>query len=489
MNQANYNTQRVHLVNIVITVILVFLICAPHVIEKGIAESRLYVMAGVAVLVVSVVAFLLPINNYPKGFLLSFIPSLVMIILFFVDGFTLGKHYIILLTIAMITLYFKKELIIALGVFLDLAYLILYLFFPEKLMGANNNFFVVLFVMNAMVVLLYLLTQWGRQLIDDARQKELEAKGLVDKLKSTFASMETAADLLDEHITKFRGEIDSIYQSSRDIVKSAEQVGAGIQEEASSVNIINDSMGQSVAKMDHIFTVAEDIMKKSEDMNKKVQEGWNKINQVTDYMDSVGTTISNTNATVSDLQASLERVNALLASIKEIADQTNLLALNAAIESARAGEHGKGFAIVAEEVRKLAEQSAQITENIQIVTEELFSKSKDAKAKSAQGEMAITEGRRLLWEIANYFEEMKNTFTDIFERLLMERSEIEQAKNKFITIQNQIENVAAISEENAASTEEIISTLENEYELIASINKSIVEINNLSKKLRELTKS
>ncbi|MFC5560123.1 methyl-accepting chemotaxis protein [Ureibacillus thermophilus] len=488
MVQVSYNTQRVHKINVAVTIIVVFLVCGPHFQEKGFEGSKLYLLAGSLVLLVSIITYLLPIHKYAKGFLLSLIPSIVIVTLFLMDGFTLGKHYIIILSIAMVTLYFKKELILALGLFLDIAYLAIYFFSPEKLIGANNNFAVIFFVMNAMVIALYLLTRWGRELIEEAKLKEFEAKELVKKLKETFTSMELAADTLDGHITKFHSEINSIYKSSKDIVKSAEQVGHGIQEEASSVTIINDSMGQSVTKMDQIVTVAEGIMKKSEDMNSKVREGWNKINQVTDYMDSVGTTISNTTITVSDLQESLVRVNSLLGSIKEIADQTNLLALNAAIESARAGEHGRGFAIVADEVRKLAEQTGKITESIQIVTAELFSKSKEAHEKSAQGEIAITEGRRLLKDIAIYFEEIKDTYTEIYEALLMERSEIEKAKNNFFTIQNQIETVSAIAQENAAATEEIISTLETEHELIASINKSISEINELSKELREITK-
>ncbi|MFC5560117.1 methyl-accepting chemotaxis protein [Ureibacillus thermophilus] len=489
MIQVNYDTHRVHKINIVLTMILVFLICGPHVIEKGFQGSKLYVYAGVVIFLVSILMYFLPINKYVKGLLISLIPSIIIITLFLMDGFTLGKHYIIILSIAMVTLYFKKELILALGAFLDIAYLGIYFFYPEKLIGTNNNFVVIFFVMNAMVILLYLLTRWGRQLLEDAYQKEFEANELVKKLKETFSSVESATDLLDEYLTKFRGEIDSIYKSSKDIVQSAEQMGSGIQGEANSVMIINDSMTQSVERMDEIVSVSEEIMKKSENMNQKVQEGWNKINQVTDYMDSVGTTISNTKITVSDLQESLEQVNALLVSIRDIADQTNLLALNAAIESARAGEHGKGFAIVAEEVRKLAEQSAQITKNIQIVTKELFNKSKEAQEKSTQGETAITEGRRLLNDIAIFFDEIKNTYSEIYEALIMEKSEIERAKDNFFVIQNQIENVSAISQENAAVTEEIISTLENEHELIASINQSIIEINELSKKLREMTKS
>lgn len=352
-----------------------------------------------------------------------------------------------------------------------------------------KGFVTVFFVLNAIIIILYLLTKWGRELIEESTQKEFKSQELVEKLSSAFQSMEKISDQLDEHITKFNREIGMLYDSSKDIVKSVEQMAAGIQEETNSVMIINDSMAQSLETMNHTVNVTEEVVNQSESMNEKVQEGWKKITQVTNYMDTVGTTISNTNLTVSDLYGSLERVNTLLGSIKEIADQTNLLALNAAIESARAGEHGKGFAVVADEVRKLAEQSSQITSNIQSVTEELYNKFQMVQEKSTEGENAINQGTKLLKDILLYFEEIKNTYSNIYKGLSLGMSEIMETKNKFLTIQEQIQNVSAISEENAASTEEITSTLENEHELIASINSLINEMNELSKQLRQINRN
>ncbi|HWJ77973.1 MAG TPA: methyl-accepting chemotaxis protein [Niallia sp.] len=492
MNQDNYNTQRVHRVNIILTIVLIFLICIPIVTVKGFAASKDIIMAGLLVLILSTITYFLRINTYIKGFVIALLPFLVMIALVVVDGFALNKHYIILLTIAMVTLYFKKELILALGILLDIAYILLYVLLPDNLLGVNQDlkgFITVFFITNAIIVLLYLLTKWGRHLIEDAYQKELESERLVDKLTSAFTSIEEVSDLLDRHITRFNTDMGTIYKSSKSIIKSVEQMATGIHEEANSVNIINDSMAHSMTKMGETVDISRDIVTKSESMNRKVQEGWNKINQVTDYMDTVGSTISTTTLTVSDLQSSLERVNTLLKGIREIADQTNLLALNAAIESARAGEHGKGFAVVADEVRKLAEQSAQITLSISEVTEELSNKSKVAREKSIQGETAITEGRTLLGDISTYFEEIKNSYTDTYERLSDGMNEIELATANFLSSQHQIENVTAISQQNEASTEEIIATLENEHLLITSINSAVTDINELSKQLRKMTQN
>jgi len=410
MHQDNYNTQRVHRVNILITIILVFLICMPVVSSRGIMGGMSVIIAGLVVLVMDIITYFLPIKNYVKGLCLSLLPCIVIIALFVVDGYALNKHYIILLSIAMVTLYFKKELIVVLGSFIDMAYIFLFFSFPENLLGINKDlrgFFTVFFIINATIILLYLLTKWGRQLIEGAYQKELESQNLVKKLTSAFNSIEEVSDLLDEHINSFKNDINTIYHSSKGIIESVEQMAIGIQEEAESVYIINDSMSQSMAKMGKAINISKTIVTESQSMNERVQEGWRKIDQVTNYIDTVGSTISTTTLTVSDLHISLERVNTLLNGIKEIAYQTNLLALNAAIESARAGEQGKGFAVVAGEVRKLAEQSARIALDIAEVTTELSNKSKEAQEKSIQGEASITEGRRLLRKFPHTLKKLK----------------------------------------------------------------------------------
>lgn len=167
MPQDNYNTKRVHQVNIGLTIILVFLVCIPVILSKGLSESIIFIIAGLFVLVISTTTYFLPINTYAKGFILSLLPCLIVTVLFVVDGYALNKHYILLLTIAMVTLYFKKELILTLGVLLNIAYIILFFIDSEKLLGINHDvkgFITVVFVMDGIVILLYLLTKWGRQL-------------------------------------------------------------------------------------------------------------------------------------------------------------------------------------------------------------------------------------------------------------------------------------------------------------------------------------
>lgn len=489
--QDTYNTKRVHKVNLFITVILVFLICVPTVVDIGISNSMPTIIAGIAVLVLSMINFFLPINTYVKGALFGTLPTLVIFSLIFLDGYSLSNHYILLLCVAMVALYFKMELMVIFGLLINVAMILTYIFKSEALLGSENSligFIIIMVVMDGIVVSLYFLTNWGRTLIDESNEREMNASSLLEKLENTFSSIEQGTNALDHNINYFNKSISTIYDSSHNIVDSIKEMATGIQDEARSINLVNDSMGYSVKRVNQTIEISQGIVAKSDTMNRKVEDGWNKINQVAEHINTVSSAIGITAATVSDLQTSLEKVNSLLEGIRQIADQTNLLALNAAIESARAGEHGKGFAVVADEVRKLAEQSSNITVDITHVTSALFNKSKIAQEKSIMGEESVLEGQKLLGEISSYFEEIKNSYKETNEELAMGMNEIGSVMKDINGMQIQIESIANITEENAASTEEILSTLENEHVLIASLNNAVTEVHGLSGELKEMVK-
>lgn len=489
-NAAVYNVKKMHKVNLIIQIVLVVVIIGQLIITNGIPASNKYILAGLSVILLSAINYFLPIHDYIKGMVFAIFPACIIIALFYLDKFALNKHYMLILTIVMVAIYFKEELIVIYGIFLNAAMIASYILNGDKFMSVNANMqgiVTIITVLNSILVLLFLLARWGRRLIEESLRKEKEAMLLLGRLEETLKTIEAGTNNLDGNITNVYNNTGTLNESSNVIVGTVKQISDSIQREAASIYHIKNTMDTALYNVKENINMSEGIVTKSEDMNLKVQESYEQINQITDYMKTVNEVINSTATTVLDLGNNLEVVNSLLDSIQQIAGQTNLLALNAAIESARAGEQGRGFAVVADEIRKLAEQSTSIAANITTVTTSLFAKAKAANENSMEGANAVNQSLEILDEISAYFGDFKNTYVESNNDLRGLMTKIKEDMQNLNLLKDEIETVSDIAQDNTASTQEILATIENENELITEMSGVVTNMNHLCKDLKNLT--
>lgn len=341
-------------------------------------------------------------------------------------------------------------------------------------------------MINSIFLVIYFSNKWGSQIITKATAKEEEVNKLVLKLQTTLDKVGESSSVLINNVSMLESNMNSIVESSSESTKTMNEMVKGTEHQAASINEINSNMTKAMDDVNRAKEISEQISNNSALISEKVSEGTKKISAMITQMQTINQAVSAALATVNELQTNIGDINESLGGITEISEQTNLLSLNASIESARAGEQGKGFAVVAEEVRKLAEQSAMTANNIQEITDVISSNSLAAVNKVNQGEKAVEEGNTLLNETGEYFKDVETAVNETFALLNAENKMINDVLNKFIQVQERIENIASISEEHSASNQEILAAIENENSDILSIKDSIQEIKQMSAMLNEM---
>ena len=491
MNESIFNLSRVHKINLVITISIVCLIVAPLITLHGFKGALLFTIVGLAVIVIATVNYLLPTPDSVKGALFALLPAIIVTVLFFIDGFALNKHYLLIITIFMIAMYFDQKLIAIYTLFLNMCFVILFFGSARQFLGEQNYslpiFITILAIINGALCMLYFLCKWGNQLLEDSRKKELQSEKLLEELSMMFETIKKSAHQLNRHSEHVGLNTTQIYESSRTILESANEIAYGAEEEEQKLKNMANIMQETAQVVKNSDTLSSEVLQVTTHMNEDIETSWSKVTIVSSQMNIVNDAIQVTTMTIDDLKESLSEVNAYLSGITDIANQTNLLALNASIEAARAGEHGKGFAVVAEEVRKLAEQSAEIAKSISTVTNTLVTKSTTAQQRAHEGKNAVTEGHQLLKEIESSILDVKNNFSMTSERIKENTTSMQGVTKQFLYVHDHLEEVLAISSNNKNATDSIAKILSEQSLQLKQITEAVEQLKQVSKELHVQT--
>ncbi|MBQ7636050.1 MAG: methyl-accepting chemotaxis protein [Lachnospiraceae bacterium] len=275
----------------------------------------------------------------------------------------------------------------------------------------------------------------------------------------------------------------SISDAAHNTTKVMEEVAKGIMDQAENTEKSNRLMSSfseniaEVANRTNLMGNAADDVIGAVGQGRSIMEALNKQS---------GVTVKITQELLTDIKEveknSLEIQN-FVNVISDIAEETNLLSLNASIEAARAGDAGRGFSVVADEIRKLADQSMESGNNINrfaAIIEETTKKTTESASKT---EKMILEQAQSLEETVKVFaqinESVETLVKDIRETLTMLR-QVDSEKND---VQNSLQNISTVSEEVAASGEEVTATLTQQAEIIAQLSSKAMELNEDAEKL------
>jgi methyl-accepting chemotaxis protein len=249
--------------------------------------------------------------------------------------------------------------------------------------------------------------------------------------------------------TEFSSLISQVRQSA-DQVASAAAVQAGTAEKVSAISG-NQSQQAAIAasSIENLNTAVKD-----NDASTMAAEGQKVVNKAVQGIQQVATTVKESAQLMVALGQRSDQIGQIVNVIKDIAEQTNLLALNAAIEAARAGEQGRGFAVVADEVRKLAERTATATSEISKMISAIQSETGNAVSTMEKGSSQVSDGVALANQAGQSLQNINSSVKRVVE-MIEQISEATRSQSEMTNeITKRVEHIAEMAQENTSSIDE-----------------------------------
>ena len=272
--------------------------------------------------------------------------------------------------------------------------------------------------------------------------------------------------------------------ATRHIAEIIEEVAAGAEHQVKDVNhssILISDMSENLARVFENTEIAKENITESLDKSNLGSKSMMKANE---QMQSIHKNVEELSTIVLGLGQRSQEIGNIIEIISAIASQTNLLALNAAIEAARAGEQGKGFAVVADEVRKLAEQSADSTKQISQLISQIQQETNHVVQTMTIVSEEVTEGMQVVNDSGNIFEEIHTSVDHVTNQMNQVAAVIHEVSSGSIQIAQSMNDITNIANESAMSTQSVLASTEEQSASIEEIFSSTVTLSKMAEDLK-----
>lgn len=308
-------------------------------------------------------------------------------------------------------------------------------------------------------------------------------------LQQTNDAIHTVLDsstLLNKSSSHVNRVFEEVVASSQEVSLATDEIAHGASQQSEDTEETSQSIVDLSDQMDSLAVLSNDMNELSKQTGESTEIGMTEVRKLREHNAATNEMNEKVQLQIKTLTAKIADINQVITSIHGITAQTNLLALNASIEAARAGEHGKGFAVVAEEVRKLAEQSRSETDVIQQTVQEILLESQqtvdvitaniqlmeDQNQSVTSTESSFIRNAELAQQMGGSIDELATKLADMMER-----------KDQAMVA---IQSVAAISEETAASAEQVSASAATQQSELERVADSTNHMNTIAQELQEV---
>lgn len=266
--------------------------------------------------------------------------------------------------------------------------------------------------------------------------------------------IQNASELMASHSEELNQSADEVKLGSEQVAITMQEMAVGAEKQADGSSELSEMMASFTTRVQEANSRGEQIIKSTNQVIQLTEKGNQLMHSSTKQMEKVDSIVQDAVQKVKNLNVQSQQISKLVVVIKDIADQTNLLALNAAIEAARAGEQGKGFAVVADEVRRLAEQVRESVKDITQIVINIQNEFHTVTDSLQGGYQEVEQGTKLIESTGVTFNNISDSIMGVVDSITKVSENLNLMTQDSQQMNGSIQEIAAIAEESAAGIEQ-----------------------------------
>jgi methyl-accepting chemotaxis protein len=315
-------------------------------------------------------------------------------------------------------------------------------------------------------------------LIKSMNRMAMELRAILTKVKDT--SLQVAAS--SEQLT---ASTDQTSKAAEHISSAIQEVAAGSETQMSSIMQANVAVKEISRGMDQVLHAIESMAQLSASANEDAKFGTQTVSQTIEQMNTIQKTVEETAVVIDSLEGKSKEIDQIVEVMTQIASQTHLLALNAAIEAAQAGESGMGFAVVAGEVRKLADQSVKSADDIRELIGQVQAESSKAVNFMQRGTQVVQQGMDQVKQSGVAFDAIVSSIVDISTQSQAATAIVQEVNANSDQMVSMMDQVSLITQQSSDHTHTVAASVEEQTASMEEVSASATHLGSMAEELQQ----